>query len=373
MSSLMESVRELVSQAAEADAPVLFRGEHGTGKGLLARLLHARSARSGGPFVAVDCPTLTSDLIASELFGYARGAFTGALGTKPGRVEAASGGTLFLDEIAEVPLASQAKLLRFVQEKAFERVGDPRTRHADVRIVTATHHDLEADVRNGSFREDLFYCLNVIEIRVPALRERRDDIVLLAREILETVSAKAGHDAVDALLVGGERARELRLARERSRAAKRDRTRGDSLPRARRRCHRAPAAVDGGRSVVQADRRGRCSVLLPLFNVGAREDARREENRHAHGKGQGRYDHPGIRGAESRRSRICPSRCGALQLVHVEGTAFTAASAPVSRRTRTSNTSSSPPNRSLDACSPGLIANSCGRVTRIGLARLRRS
>ncbi len=196
MSSVMESVRQLVSQAAQADAPVLFRGDSGTGKGVLARLLHAGSARSQGPFVAVDCPTLTGNLLASEFFGYARGAFTGAIGTKPGRVEAANGGTLFLDEVAEVPLESQAKLLRFVQEKVFERVGDPRTRRSDVRIVASTHHDLEADVRNGSFRADLFYCLNVIEIRVPALRDRREDIIPLAHEILKTVSLTLDRGAV---------------------------------------------------------------------------------------------------------------------------------------------------------------------------------
>ena len=192
MSSVMESVHALVSQAAVADAPVLFRGEGGTGKSVLARLLHARSARSAGPFVSVDCPTLTEEVILSEFFGYDRGAFTGAVGTNPGRVEAANGGTLFLDEIAEVPLASQAKLVRFVQEKAYERVGNPRTRHADVRIVASTHHDLEAEVSSGGFREDLFYCLNVIEIRVPALRDRREDIAPLAHELLASISARIG-------------------------------------------------------------------------------------------------------------------------------------------------------------------------------------
>jgi two-component system, NtrC family, response regulator AlgB len=163
---------------------VLLRGESGTGKGVLARAIHAMSPRSVGPFVTVNCPTLTEDLLTSELFGHARGAFTGATKDQPGRVEMAEGGTLFLDEIAELSPGLQAKLLRFVQEKEFERLGENRTRRANVRVIAATNRDLRADVASGHFREDLLYRLNVIELHLPPLRERREDILPLARGFL---------------------------------------------------------------------------------------------------------------------------------------------------------------------------------------------
>ena len=191
ISSAMKSVHDLVAQAAEADVPVLLRGESGTGKGVLARLLHARSQRHGGPFVVTSGAILIGGPIASELFGHARGAFPGALRATQGRVETANGGTLFLDEVGEVPFAAQAQLLRFLQGGVYERLGETRTRRADVRIVAATSRDLEADIRGGRFREDLFYSLNVIEIEVPALRERREDIVPLAREFLEAFADRA--------------------------------------------------------------------------------------------------------------------------------------------------------------------------------------
>jgi NtrC-family two-component system response regulator AlgB len=184
----MRAALETVSRAAAADASVLLRGENGTGKGVLARLLHAGSTRRQQPFVVVNCPTLSEELLASELFGHARGAFTGAVRDQPGRVEAAQGGTLFLDEIAEIPAGLQAKLLRFLQDREFERLGETRTRHADVRIVAATNRDLEADVASGRFRQDLLYRLNVVEIQVPPLRERPEDILPLARRFLATLS-----------------------------------------------------------------------------------------------------------------------------------------------------------------------------------------
>src|SRR5207244_199158 len=137
-----------------------------------------------GPFVVVNCPTLSEELLASELFGHARGAFTGAVRDQPGRVEAAQGGTLFLDEIGEISPGLQAKLLRFLQDHQFERVGEARTRRADVRVVAATNRDLEADVRTGKFREDLLYRLNVVEVQVPPLRERPEDILPLAERFL---------------------------------------------------------------------------------------------------------------------------------------------------------------------------------------------
>ncbi|HUJ56998.1 MAG TPA: sigma-54 dependent transcriptional regulator [Kofleriaceae bacterium] len=180
----MRATLELASRAAGADAPILLRGENGTGKGVVARLVHARSKRAARPFVTVNCPTLSEELLASELFGHRAGAFTGAIRDQAGRVEAAEGGTVFLDEIGEISPGLQSKLLRFVQDKAFERIGDARTRHADVRVIAASNRDLDADVKAGRFREDLLFRLNVIEIVVPALRERPEDILPLARRFL---------------------------------------------------------------------------------------------------------------------------------------------------------------------------------------------
>jgi NtrC-family two-component system response regulator AlgB len=188
----MRQVYDLIARAAKTDAQVLFRGETGTGKTALARLLHDESARRDRPFAVVNCPTLSADLLASELFGHARGAFTGAVKDQPGRVDAADGGTLFLDEIGEMPVALQAKLLRFLQDKQYERVGETETRTADVRIITATNRDIEADIQAGHFREDLLYRLNVIEIRVPALRERPEDILRLARRFLAFFASSIG-------------------------------------------------------------------------------------------------------------------------------------------------------------------------------------
>jgi two-component system, NtrC family, response regulator AlgB len=191
-SSAMRSALDVIARAAPSDAPLLLRGESGTGKSVLARALHAQSCRSKGPFVTVNCPTLADELLASELFGHTRGAFTGAVSDQAGRVEAANGGTLFLDEIGEIAPPLQAKLLRFVQEKQFERLGESRVRTADVRIVAATNRDLEADVKLGRFREDLLFRLNVIEVRVPALRERREDLVRLAQDFLAFFAQRAG-------------------------------------------------------------------------------------------------------------------------------------------------------------------------------------
>ena len=188
----MRSVVEVVSRAAQSDVSVLFRGESGTGKGVLSRAMHLQSGRRDRPFVTVNCPTLTEELLASELFGHAKGAFTGAVRDQPGRVEVAEGGTLFLDEIGDLPASLQAKLLRFLQEKRFERVGEARTRKADVRVVAATNRDLEVDVRSGRFREDLLFRLNVIEVRVPSLSERREDIVPMARRFLSFFARSLG-------------------------------------------------------------------------------------------------------------------------------------------------------------------------------------
>jgi NtrC-family two-component system response regulator AlgB len=191
----MRAVLDVVGRAAASDASILLRGENGTGKGVLARAAHARSPRSNRPFVTVNCPTLSEELLASELFGHAKGAFTGAVRDQAGRVEAAEGGTLFLDEIGEISPGLQTKLLRFLQERRFERVGENRTRTADVRVVAATNRDLEKDVAEGRFREDLWFRLNVIELRVPPLRERGEDILPLARRFLEFFARAAGRPA----------------------------------------------------------------------------------------------------------------------------------------------------------------------------------
>jgi NtrC-family two-component system response regulator AlgB len=180
----MKTLLDVIGKAAKHDVPVLLRGENGTGKSVLARRVHALSSRRANPFVVVNCPTLSTELLASELFGHAKGAFTGAVRDQPGRVEAAEGGTLFLDEVGELQPSLQAKLLRFLQEKQFERIGENQTRRADVRIVAATNRDLEKEVEAGRFREDLRYRLNTFELVVPPLRDRKEDIERLARQFL---------------------------------------------------------------------------------------------------------------------------------------------------------------------------------------------
>jgi len=188
----MQHAIDTISQAARADTAVLLRGESGTGKGVLARLLHERSPRAGRRFVTVNCPTLTEELLASELFGHVRGAFTGAVRNQRGKVEEADGGTLFLDEIGEISPTLQTKLLRFVQDREFERVGDTQTRRTDVRLIAATNRDLQADVETGRFRLDLLYRLNVIEVTVPSLRDRREDLPALVRHFLSFAARNVG-------------------------------------------------------------------------------------------------------------------------------------------------------------------------------------
>jgi len=186
-SPAMRDALHLARQVARRETTVLLRGESGTGKSALARCVHEWSPRADRPFATVSCPTLTAELLASELFGHAKGSFTGAVSDTQGRIEACEGGTLFLDEIGELPLEIQPKLLRFLQEREYERVGEARTRKADVRIVTATHVDLKDAVRQGRFREDLYWRLNVVEVQVPPLRERREDLPDLARSLLARI------------------------------------------------------------------------------------------------------------------------------------------------------------------------------------------
>src|SRR5436190_10399485 len=180
----MAGVRRTISKVAETNIPVLITGESGTGKDVIAKLLHAESLLSSRPFVQVNCAAIPATLLESELFGYEKGAFTGAVGAKPGRFELAHGGTLFLDEIGEIPVEMQVKLLRVLQESEFERVGGIKTIKVDVRLVTATNRDLLQDISAGSFREDLYYRLNVVPIHIPPLRDRHEDIPLLVDHFL---------------------------------------------------------------------------------------------------------------------------------------------------------------------------------------------
>jgi Nif-specific regulatory protein len=191
-SGAMRQVYEQIAQVAQASTTVLLRGESGTGKELIAHALHYNSARARRPFIKVSCAALPQDLIESELFGYEKGAFTGAQGDKKGRFELASGGTLFLDEIGDLNVATQIKLLRVLQEREFERLGGSQTIRADIRLVAATNKDLEKAIEAGEFREDLFYRLNVFTIFVPPLRERKPDILLLADHFLEKFSREHG-------------------------------------------------------------------------------------------------------------------------------------------------------------------------------------
>lgn len=185
----MQIVRQKLEKVAVTNVPVLVHGESGTGKEIVANLLHRWSPWSEGPFVKVSCPAIPSALLESELFGYEKGAFTGAYGTKPGRVEMAHRGTLFLDEIAELDPALQAKLLQLLQDGQFSRIGAQEDKRVEVRVVCATNRRLEREIEAGSFRQDLFYRINVVNLRLPPLRERREDIRGLVDYFLECLSA----------------------------------------------------------------------------------------------------------------------------------------------------------------------------------------
>ena len=188
----MHGVYDVLEKVADTPSTVLITGESGTGKELIARALHENSSRKNKPFVSVNCAAIPPDLLESELFGYERGAFTGAVTSKPGRFELAHGGTLFLDEIGEIPVSMQVKLLRALQEQQFERVGGIKTITVDSRLVTATNRDLKESIADGGFREDLYYRLNVVHVHLPPLRDRPSDIPLLVEHFVQKFNAKLG-------------------------------------------------------------------------------------------------------------------------------------------------------------------------------------
>ncbi|MBK5354104.1 sigma-54-dependent Fis family transcriptional regulator [Pseudomonas sp. TH41] len=191
----MRNLRQHIDKLARSQAPVYISGESGSGKELVARLIHEQGPRANQPFIPVNCGAIPSELMESEFFGHRKGSFSGAIEDKPGLFQAAHGGTLFLDEVADLPLAMQVKLLRAIQEKAIRCVGGQQEIVVDVRILCATHKDLDAEVAAERFRQDLYYRLNVIELRVPPLRERRDDIEPLASHVLERLAAGSGQPA----------------------------------------------------------------------------------------------------------------------------------------------------------------------------------
>src|SRR5688500_84195 len=183
-SAEMQGIFAVIEKVADTPSTVLITGESGTGKELVAKALHEQSSRKGGPFIKINCAAIPKTLMESELFGYEKGAFTGATSSKPGRFELADGGTLFLDEIGEIPVEMQVKLLRAIQESEFERVGGIKTIKVDVRLITATNRDLEKETKDGNFREDLYYRLNVVPLDIPPLRDRDEDIPLLVDHII---------------------------------------------------------------------------------------------------------------------------------------------------------------------------------------------
>ena len=255
----MRDVYQFIARVAPRDITVLIFGESGTGKELVARAIHRTSGRANKPCVAINCAALAESLLESELFGHEKGAFTGAIAQKKGKLEIAEGGTVFLDEIGELAPLLQAKLLRVLQEREFERVGGTRTIKLDVRLITATNRDLEEEVKRGRFREDLFYRLNVVSLRMPALRERREDIPLLASYFAAKFSQRSNRAVLGRLAAGARLLGQLRLAGQRARARKRHRARrGAGL--LRRDSSRRPArgrARKGGIGGRQHDRLSR--------------------------------------------------------------------------------------------------------------------
>jgi NtrC-family two-component system response regulator AlgB len=188
----MQQALNIAAKAAASEATVLITGESGTGKSVLARAMHAHSLRAAAPFITVSCPSLSRELLESELFGHVKGSFTGAYSDTIGKVAAAEGGTLFLDEIGDLPVEIQAKLLRLLQEREYERVGNPRPQRANVRVIAATNREISRAVAEGRFREDLYYRLNVINIAIPPLRDRTIDLPHITERLLEFFAGRSG-------------------------------------------------------------------------------------------------------------------------------------------------------------------------------------
>ena len=211
---------------------MLITGESGTGKELVAKALHEHSSRKNEPFIKINCAAIPKTLMESELFGYEKGAFTGATSSKPGRFELADGGTLFLDEIGEIPVEMQVKLLRAIQESEFERVGGLKTIKVDVRLITATNRDLEQEIKRGNFREDLYYRLNVVPLQIPPLRKRTGDIPLLVTHIIKKFNERLKKNDHRHRRRRARRARDARLARQHPRARERARAH-DPVPQGR--------------------------------------------------------------------------------------------------------------------------------------------
>ena len=254
-SEAWKNVLRAATQVASTDTTVLLTGESGTGKEVVARFIHRASARSRGPFVAVNCAALPEPLLESELFGHERGAFTGAEQTKPGQIELAAGGVLFLDEVGEMSPSAQAKFLRVLQEREFQRLGGTRPIKANVRVIAATNRELRQAMERGDFREDLYYRLQVFGIRLPPLRERPDDILPLSAAFLEEIGRSFGRPPAGMTYEAKQALVALLLAGQRPAAAERARARGHRLRRrtdrprasvARRR--RAAVAVGGERA-----------------------------------------------------------------------------------------------------------------------------
>jgi two-component system response regulator AtoC len=287
-SKAMEGLVALAETAARADSTVIISGESGTGKDVLARFIHARSQRADSPVIAVNCAALPESLFESEFFGHERGSFTGATATKRGLIEAADGSTLFLDEVGEMPLQTQAKLLQFLEEGRFRRVGATRDRESDVRVIAATNRNLAEDVQTGRFRADLFYRLNVISLHMPPLRQRREDIPALVEHFLSIFRERFNHPALD--LSADARARlsnydwpgnvrELRNALERAAAlANADTIEAEQiLPAASRQTGEAMAAAQNGTSMqtsapVTLDEIERRHILRVLEEAGGNRE-----------------------------------------------------------------------------------------------------
>ena len=241
----LERVRAMVAKVARSQAPVHISGESGTGKELVARMIHETGPRREGPFVPINCGAIPTELMESEFFGHKKGSFTGAVGDKTGLIQTAEGGTLFLDEVADLPLHMQVKLLRVIQEKTIRPVGQANEVPVDVRILSATHKNLGELVAEGSFREDLYYRINVIGLQVPPLRDRGEDVLMLAHHALTRLAGRAGRADAAFDARGARRAARLPLPRQRARAREHPRARVDAVLRRGDR-RRGPAVARGG-------------------------------------------------------------------------------------------------------------------------------